>query len=139
LLLAHPITWKNIKAKKWTTHLNVTPTGFWILECFGEPVALLTEPECMDMFWCSYRLIPLTEDTEILTRLYSEEFWNEMEGFVWRERDSGKVAPHAFPSGGFELPTTGRVSMRGLYTPTATFGLRVVEWLRIASKRVRDW
>jgi len=88
----------------------------WIMEQWGEPIALLTEPRWEDMFWYSYRLIPLTQDEKVLSQLNSETFWHQWEGCTWRNCEFGVVATGPF-SGGFELPETGRVSMRALYIP----------------------
>ena len=65
----------------------------WIVEQWGEPIAVLTDPEQIEMFWVCYRIIPLTQDIELLERMRMKDFWHGMEGFVWRNREFGMIAP----------------------------------------------
>ena len=92
----------------------------WLVECDGHPIAQLTEPRFEEMFWDSYRLEILTDDSELRRRILTDEFWDnaESEGLVWRSGEFGEQAPNAFPSGA-PLREPGRVVMRALYLSIA--------------------
>ena len=91
----------------------------WIVEIKGSPVALLSHPQWVEMFWMSYEMTPLTEDPEIVAKLHDVEFWRVCESLEvsFRHRASSIVASHAFP-GLAPFPEPGRLVMRGLYLPT---------------------
>ena len=87
-----------------------------MIEIDGQPVALLSDPKRVEMFWTSYLMIPLTEDPKTLADLKDVEFWRHCEthGVAFRHRASSKIAQYAFP-GGDPFPEPGRLVMRGLY------------------------
>ncbi len=91
----------------------------WSVEVDGRAVARLVDPQWEDMFWYSYRLEPLTEESKERTMLYFAEFWHSGKP-VYRNCEFNEVAPFAFAGGSaVELETrlreTGRLLMRGLY------------------------
>jgi len=88
----------------------------WYIERRGERVAMLIEPRSVDMFWDSYLLVPLTDDTALRQQLRMDSFWNhaEDEGLVYRSREFGTIARHAFPTLN-PLREPGRIVVRGLY------------------------
>jgi hypothetical protein len=52
----------------------------------------------------------------VLSQLYTEEFWNNFDKFVFRSREFGVIVLYAFPAANLsDLANTKRVSMRGLY------------------------
>lgn len=121
--------------------LQIIETGYgrdagWIVELRGRQVALLTEPRFEDMFWDSYRVEPLTDDPaereELLT---SSDRW-QVGGFVYRNRQFGRVAENAFASW---ISEEGRVHMRALYLDVGEPSLweRVRLWMR--SFRAAAW
>jgi hypothetical protein len=113
----------------------------WFVEVAGETVAVLTDCRWEDMFWDSYLVEPATPDTGLVL---TEGFWNRIDVYqpVYRSREFGEVAPHAFsarrdPGTGVSL--TGRVVMRGLYLDVPSYpwdGLLL--WYRRLSRKVRS-
>jgi hypothetical protein len=105
---------------------NFGRDGGWYVEYYGRRIALLTDCRWEDMFWCSYRVELLVDDLEERQRISGEwQYWLG-DGVVYRSRQFGEVAPHAFP-GGESRPHGERISMRALYlwlTPT-----KFEEWL----------
>jgi len=94
--------------------------GGWVIERQGQPIAVLTECRFHEMFWDSYRLQPVAGDLVLRERMQTPEFWEAAgaEGLVWRSREFGDVAEHAFPAGS-PFPAPGRLLMRGLYLSTS--------------------
>jgi hypothetical protein len=91
----------------------------WYVEVDGRTVARLVDPKWEDMFWYSYCLKPLTEDSKERALLHSAEFWHSGKP-VYRNCQFNEIAPFAFAGGSsVELETrlmeTGRLWMRGLY------------------------
>jgi hypothetical protein len=88
----------------------------WTIERQGKAIAVLTEQRTEEMFWDSYRMEIVSDDPELRRRMLTEEFWAkaEGEGLVWRNREFGEVAEHAFPSL-LPFPEPGRLTVRGLY------------------------
>src|SRR5262245_50642085 len=115
----------------WETDYGRMPG--WLVERDGQPIAQLTEPRFEEMFWDSYRLDILTDDSELRRRMLTEKFWNnaESERLVWRSRAYGELAPSAFPASN-PFPEPGRLTMRGLYLPIRPPKLfdRFVLWIR---------
>jgi hypothetical protein len=89
----------------------------WYVERDGRRLAALTDAREEEMFWDSYRLVPLTDDVGEVAELYSDGFWDDHKRLTFRSREFGEVPPNAFPGGkaGTALRATGRVCMRGLY------------------------
>jgi hypothetical protein len=88
----------------------------WIIEQKGKPIAILSDAQFQEMFWDSYKIDVVTDDSELRDRLATREFWAraEAEGLVYRNRGFGCVAAFAFPA---LTPYTqdGRLLMRALY------------------------
>ncbi len=105
----------------------------WVVEHQSKAIALLTDPRSEDMFWHSYRMEVVTNDSELREVLWTKAFWDEaeMHGLVWRNREFGEVAPLAFP-GLSPLCKPGRLMMRGLYLKTGKLWPWdwVVLWIR---------
>lgn len=95
---------------------NYGRDGGWVIERCGIPIAVLTEPRDEEMFWESYRLEIVAEDSQSREQMLTNEFWSqaEAEGLVWRNREFGDIAESAFPALS-PLPEPGRLMMRGLY------------------------
>ncbi len=51
-------------------------TSGWYVEIDGRKLARLVDPQFEDMFWITYRLEPLTEDSTDRALLNSAEFWH---------------------------------------------------------------
>ncbi len=102
----------------------------WFVEKGGLRVAALTEPRFEDMFWYSYIVEPLAENSAEAEAIFTEDFWAEP-GLTFRNRVTGEVVSSAFRGGGIPTKVSPRIMMRGLYTsmePTAFE--RVLLWLR---------
>ena len=89
--------------------------GWWI-EVEGRRIARLEDPRFEDMFWDSYRLLPLTDHPEDRRLLHCKDFWDACKA-VYRNCEFDEVVPGAFASGSAEirLRETGRLAVRGLY------------------------
>jgi hypothetical protein len=100
----------------------------WYVERDGRRLALLTDPSFVEMFWTSYRIVPLVEDAqERELILGSPPFWAST--LTLRDRASGEIARHAFPAGA-PFPEPGRVLMRGLYlVREPTVWGKILEWV----------
>lgn len=85
----------------------------WLVEHDGRAIALLSDPQRVDMFIDSYRVEPL--DAGDAARAAMGACWRDGE-LVFRSRRFGTVAPHAVALGEPD-PANGRVLMRGLYLP----------------------
>ena len=103
---------------KWyRRRLDVLGTGGgWLVERNGRTVALLTDPQYIEMFWNSWRLEPLTDDPQERQAVFSAAY------LVSRSRRSNDLPQsRVFKS----LPTPpslltsemSRLVMRGLYQP----------------------
>jgi hypothetical protein len=113
---ASPVDSYSRRMRIWDTDLG--RNAGWIVELRGEPVALLSDPIPVDMFWFSYKITPLTTDEVVKSELFSEAFWSDAEslGLVWRSREFGDVVD-AFPAASpFSSPD--RLTVRGLYIVT---------------------
>ena len=95
----------------------------WFIELDGETLARLTEPRWEEMFWVSYRMEIMTDDSGIREQLKTEQFWTEQfwdyaedERPVWRNIRFGDVAEGVFPAG-TPFPEPGRLTVRCLYLP----------------------
>jgi hypothetical protein len=98
----------------WETHYG-RDCG-WVVERQGQAIAILSEARCEEMFWDSYRMEIVTQDSELRQKMLTKEFWvrAESEDLVWRNRELGEVARFAFPALS-PFPEPGRLMMRGLY------------------------
>ena len=72
----------------------------WIIEQKGKPIAILSDAQFHEMFWDSYKIDVVTDDSDLRQRIASREFWAraEAEGLVYRNRGFGCVAAFAFPA-----------------------------------------
>ena len=122
------------RLRLWETHHGAE--GPRVMERHGEPAALFTDPEWMEMFWVSYNATPLTQDPDLQRQMLTKKLWLEMDGLTWRNHELGLVAPHTFPSVGSADGDT-RISMRSLYIdiPDQRPWDHIVLWLR---KRRRE-
>ena len=111
----------------------------WILERNGQPIAILSNCRNQEMFWDSYDLEILTEDSELRQRMTTVEFWDELEGMVYRNQAFGDIVESAFPAASPFLKS-GRLSMRGLYLPIREPMPwdQAVLWLRSLIRSRRD-
>ena len=78
-------------------------------------VAHLHDPKCEEMFWCSYRLAPVSEDADRI--LHDEATWSEVR-FTVRSRDGRVPNAHTFTGGDFVMycrRETDRLSFRSLW------------------------
>jgi hypothetical protein len=78
-------------------------------------VAHMHDPKREEMFWCSYRLAPVSEDADRI--LHDEATWNEVR-FIVRARDGRVPNAHTFTGGDFVLycrRETDRLSFRSLW------------------------
>ena len=76
-------------------------------------VALLCEPQKVEMFWCSYRVQPTSEEADRI--LHDEVTWNEVK-FTVRAKDGRTLL--TFPGGDFTTfcrRETDRLSFRSLW------------------------
>ena len=111
----------------------------WIVEKNSKPVALLTDPEYVDMFWVSYQIELIDQSENLVSQMQTQDFWNEFhsKGFVLRNRtipsfeksDMVLVSMHE---------SVGRVSFRSLHihinSPTIFDGLLLMArstWSRL--------
>lgn len=116
----------------------------WYVEYRGERIGLLTDPQFADMFWTSFRLVPLTKKPEVLASLYTDGFWNQCEasGVVFRHAPSGRRSSHGFPAlnPAAGLADSGRICVRApwldkprhrrVLTPLWRLRVGVRRWLR---------
>ncbi len=82
----------------------------------GSRVATLVDPEWEDMFWCSYRVEPTSEEGDRI--VHDEQTW-ELVNFVVRDTKGGVPNPNTF-SGGHRLfcdRKSDRLSFRSLWPP----------------------
>jgi hypothetical protein len=100
----------------------------WYVECDGQQVATLTDPQWADMFWTSYAYAPVAGATAGRHDLDSLGFWLR-DDLIFRSREFDLVVPGAFAALGG--PQSGRISMRGLYfSPRISFVDRMLLWWR---------
>lgn len=78
----------------------------------GAPVAILTERRYTEMFWRSYRIEPLSEETAKL--VYDTELWNECR-FTFRDPATGMECRTGLVGGVPPFIHDGRISLRALY------------------------
>ena len=112
--------WQIIKKKIFnSSKLNDENIQFenkeWFIEYQGNVIGELIKPEFDDMFWVSYELIQLNEETKKI--LSNIDLWNQCE-FQFRNKTTGNYAPNAIIAGKHLLSnemTDKRISMRALY------------------------
>ena len=83
------------------------------MEIDGEKIAELVEPNYVDMFWYSYRIIPIDNSVVGSDAVYDNGFWNCHGRLSFRNKEFG-ILVTAFPAASPLLPDK-RVVMRGLY------------------------
>jgi hypothetical protein len=84
----------------------------WSIEFRGVTVGELEDPKRVELFWDSYAVRFTAPSRNAV--LVDDELWKRG-AFVFRNRRTGEVAPHAFCSGPPPFIRDGRVVMRGLY------------------------
>ena len=75
---------------------NVYETGgSWFVERDSRTVALLTDPQYVDMFWDAWRLEPLVEDSSERAIIMSNGYWNDefLPRTVFRSREYVRLRP----------------------------------------------
>jgi hypothetical protein len=80
-------------------------------------LAHLHEPKWEEMFWCLYRIVPLSDAADRI--LHDETTWKEVKFTVIRAKD-GTPNPHTFTAGDFVIfckRDTDRLSFRSLWPP----------------------
>lgn len=82
----------------------------WILSLDGKDLAILTDREQVEQFWCAFRVEPLAPENVAL--LTDTKLWDGCR-FRYRHKTSGRVAAHAF--GWPPKADDMRAFMRGLY------------------------
>lgn len=90
--------------------------GSCSVERYGRSIAILTDPQFVDMFWYAWRLEPMMEDSQERAFIMSNEYWNDefLPRTVFRSREYGTVADSFWPR---EPIRNGRLVMRALYHP----------------------
>jgi hypothetical protein len=107
----------------------------WFVEKDGQRVALLTNPRFVDMFWYSYTVEPTGATDAERAPVYTKEFWNQA-GMTFRNRETGEIAPNAFPGGLTPTREQPLVLMRALHIGRPP-GLieRAMLWIRRRRRR----
>lgn len=80
-------------------------------------VATLHDPRRVEMFWCSYRVEPTSEDADKI--LHDKAIWEQV-AFTVRSEDGSMPNSHTFTGGdyvAFCLRQTDRLSFRSLWPP----------------------
>lgn len=108
----------------------------WCVEVEGQTVAWLVDPQWEDMFWASYRVVPVGTDDVWRAKVQTEDFWRHNEPVI-RFRDDGWVHPYTFPGGQFHRDARGRlrVTMRSLHLTVSP--RNVCEWWALRRWRKR--
>ncbi len=91
----------------------IDATTTWLVRRHPDdaPLARLSDPTFVDMFWLSVAIEPLVLDPDEQQRvLTSSAFWDPP--LLFEREDSGVVAEYAFASAAG--PSDGRVTVRGL-------------------------
>jgi hypothetical protein len=106
---------------------NCGRLGGWIIEYEGRPFAELSDPQWLDMFWYSYAITFVSDDSALCEAARREPSFFDRPQVVWRSRQFGEVVPGAFVAGDGvrSLPYSSdgtRISVRALYlrVPDAT-------------------
>jgi hypothetical protein len=118
---------------RYKLRLEVLETGgSWFVERNGRTVALLTDPQFVEMFWHAWRLEPLPEDPDEREAILSSNYWDPamLSQTIFRSREYDTVAD-AFWAG-TEPVREGRLVVRALYQPIAAPRPwdRVMLWVR---------
>lgn len=88
----------------------------WLVELDGIVVAGLADPQFVDMFWCSWRVVPWPNDRVDSNAVLSGPFWDVFPRLTFRSNTTEAVVralPAASHSHESALPR-GRVTIRGL-------------------------
>lgn len=78
----------------------------------GHAVADLSDRNCSDMFWCTYKIAARSIDAEKL--IADDNLWERCE-FYFRDPKTQKLSTMAFAGGGRPFVKEGRILLRGLY------------------------
>jgi len=87
---------------------NYGRNSIWSVELNGEVIAKLSDANCADMFWFSYKITFL--DKENIISLNSQSWWNN--DFKFKNEYLSEYAENPFSN---EMLINGRVTMRALY------------------------
>lgn len=103
----------------------------------GRQIADLIEPAYEEMFWCSYRVVPL--DVECRDRLRNYDLWDQC-GFEIRSPATGEIVGVSLAAGcSFKAYCEGlspRIEFRSLWPPRDRIPKkplmhRIKEWLKL--------
>ncbi|MEM7151604.1 MAG: hypothetical protein AAF799_02135 [Myxococcota bacterium] len=103
--------------KRWREWLDEVRSDYgrqygWFVERNGTPIAILLDPQWVDMFWDSYRVHPVP-GSNLPDMIYTAELWHAGD-LVYRNRATGEVVG-AWAGGALPTRDDPRVVMRGLY------------------------
>jgi len=89
--------------------------GGWLIEKQGEPIGVLFDAVCSEMFWERYRIRSYGENDRN-SEVTSEAFWRNFDfaKIKFRSIAVGEIAKNAIPAID-PFDNEGRVSIRGLY------------------------
>ncbi len=86
----------------------------WYVEYEGRRIGVLTDPRPADMFWCSYKIEPVVDDSGLRDDLLDSRLhWDQCD-FTFRNRAFDQTAP-GFVAAGQPPFENGRALMHGLY------------------------
>jgi hypothetical protein len=96
--------------------LQIAESGYgreygWYVERDGQQLATLTEPTAADMFWVRYRVEPASQEPEIVTRLFEDDYWCSPK-YMFRSR---QFSQHVLEAMGPVEPDHCHATMRFLY------------------------
>lgn len=130
---------------KFLDKLHIWETNYgrdagWLMSYRGEAVALLTDPQWEDMFWMSYRLTYLPNETVNTQQFYRDEFWNHeaCHDATWQNAYFNLAPTHPLAGRPPQRPGD-RISMRGLYLNIPAPGFLARQILRYRSHRGLTW
>ncbi|MGY3794890.1 hypothetical protein [Aquimarina sp. 433] len=104
---------KKYKNKKELKKSNFGRDYGWYIEYEGKIVGELVDWKLTDMFWCSYKVVPIND--ELKNIVFNENLWQNCK-FKFKNKKYNKYAENAFS--GFapgSLMKTKTVGMRMLY------------------------
>jgi hypothetical protein len=87
----------------------------WYIEKDGEVISELNDCQYEDMFWQSYRLDIVTNSPDLRDKIMTNEFWQNFEELVFRNREFGDIVDSCFPAVSQSFINPVRIRMRALY------------------------
>ena len=101
------------KDKKELKKSNFGRNYGWYIEYNGETIGELIDWKSIDIFWCSYKIVPINDNWKNI--IFNEKLWQNCE-FKFKNKKYNKYAENAFS--GFapgSLAKNQTVGMRMLY------------------------